>query len=67
MQNLHIIRHIDFSFFKCILDVSCNDGLVTLKQDTHLFLREPHGVVLEADFEADGLVRLIDDDFVLGF
>lgn len=48
---LHIIRHIAF-FFKCMLDVSCNDGLVALKQDTHLFLREPNRLVFEVNIEA---------------
>ncbi len=36
----------------------------TSEQLCHLALREPHGVVFEADLQPDGLVRLIDDDFV---
>ena len=38
--------------------------LVALEKHTHLLLTKPHGVVFEADFQPDGLVRLIDDDFI---
>ena len=61
---MHIAFLDQFSFIENIANVACDDGLVTLEQLRHLALREPHGVVFEADFEADGLVRLIDDDFV---
>ena len=39
----------------------------TSEQLCHLALREPNRLVFEADLQPDGLVRLIDDDLVLGF
>ena len=44
--------------------MATNYTSVNVEKFANSALREPHGVVLQADFEADGLVRLIDDDLV---
>ncbi len=64
---MHIAFLDQFSFIENIANVACDDGLVTLEQLRHLALREPHSFVFEPHFEADGLVRLIYDNFVLVF
>ena len=62
---MHIAFHLNFAVMEDVGYMASNDRLVTAKELNHLALREPHGLVLEADFQANGLVRLIDDDFVL--
>ena len=38
---------------------------IDIEQSAKSILRASHNLVFKADFQADGLVRLIDDDFVL--
>ena len=64
---MHIAFLDQFSFIENIANMACDDGLVTLEQLRHLALREPHGVAFESHFEADGLIRLIYNDFVFTF
>ena len=61
---MHIAFLEQFAFFENITDMPCDDGLIPLKQLRHLPLVEPHGLVFESNFEPDGFVGLIDDDFV---
>ena len=39
-------------------------GLSAVKEFADLTLREPDGLVLHADFEPHGLIRLVDDNLV---
>ena len=51
---------------KNVLYVPTNYRYIALKQLAQLRLRQPHRLVFKTDGESDCVVRLIDDDFVLG-
>ena len=51
---------------KNVLYVPTYYRYIALKQLTQLRLRQPHRLVFKTDGEPDCVVRLIDDDFVLG-
>ena len=47
MQKMHITFFLKFTFFKRIINVTCNYGLILLKQLSHLSLCQPHGLILQ--------------------
>ena len=49
MQNLHITIFIQFTFFENIGNMTCDYGLVFLKEHCHLRLRKPNRFVLHPD------------------
>ena len=49
MQKMHITFFFKFTFFKRIINVTCNYGLILLKQLCHLSLCQPHGLILQPD------------------
>ena len=67
MQNLHIIRFVDFPLRERSLYMPCNNGLITLKQLAHLFLRQPNRLVLETYIQSHRIIGLINDYFILWF
>ena len=59
MQNLHITMFLKFPLGKHILNMSCDYGLIFLKQRCQLRLRQPYGVTANHDFQASNFVWLI--------
>ena len=60
-----LFRFIFFLF--CPFQVSPNyiNRYAVISQLGHLALRQPDGLILHADFESHGFIRLTDDDLVL--
>lgn len=52
-----------FSLGKHILNMSCDYGLIFLKQRCQLRLRQPYGVTANHDFQASNFIRLIYNNF----
>ncbi len=49
MQKMHITLFFKFTFFKGIINVTCDYRLILLKQLSHLSLCQPHGLILQPD------------------
>ena len=61
MQKLHITFFLKFTFFKRIINVTRNYGLILLKQLSHLSLCQPNCLILQTDINLRlSIFRLID-------
>ena len=68
MQKMHITFFFKFTFFKRIINVTCNYGLILLKQLSHLSLCQPHGLILQPDINLRlSIWSLIDYNLLIFF
>ena len=65
MQKLHITSFFKFPFFKCIINVTCNYGLILLKQFSHLSLCQPHRLIFQPDINLRLPVWSLIDSYTL--
>lgn len=59
--NLHIILFLAFTFFKHIANMLGYDCSVTLEQFAHLFLSQPHSLILQPHIQSQCLVWLVNN------
>lgn len=63
VQKMYIAFLFKFTFRKHIIDVARYNGSILLKQFSHLRLRKPNSFGLDAYFQHNAVVRLIEYDF----
>ena len=64
---MHIALFVQLALGKHIVNVPRDNRPISLKQLSHLRLREPYRIVNNADIKTRRFIRLINNHFVLGF